>query len=492
MQPRERRETGEQDLFRSRLDQIIDMKHPLVTLGRTVDWEFLEERFGEVYTDDPGRPPLPTRLMAGLAILKHTYDLSDEVLCERWVENPYYQFFCGEEFFQHRLVFDRSSLTRWRNRMGEERLQALLQERLSVATRSKAIKPSELSRVIVDTTVQPKNVTFPTDAKLLNRAREKLVRLAKLHAVALRQSYARVGKFALIQHQRYAHAKQFKRANRMLKKLRTYLGRVIRDIGRKIEGNGGLEAAFAKLLLLARRVREQKQHQRGPKVYSLHAPEVECIGKGKAHRPYEFGVKVSLATTLNRSKGGQFIAHAKALPGNPYDGHTLATVIPEIETQIGANLARIVADRGYRGHNAPPDHKFKVYISGQRRRVTETIKRQLRRRSAVEPVIGHAKAEHRMGRNYLAGIHGDAANAILAAAGYNFRRLLAWLAALWRVFIMAILTGARDAPIPAQHSAGDSSNRPVPPNAAFFTVDSSRSIIHLSGGSASWPDSRLL
>src|ERR1700683_3601169 len=192
---------------------------------------------------------------------------------------------------------------------------------------------------------------------------------------------------------------------------------------------------------LARRVREQRQNQRGPKVYSLHAPEVECIGKGKAHRPYEFGVKVSLATTLNRSKGGQFTAHAKALPGNPYDGHTLATVIPEIETQIGANLARIVADRGYRGHNAPPDHKFKVYISGQRRRVTETIKRELRRRSAVEPVIGHAKSEHRMGRNYLAGTHGDAANAILAAAGYNFRRLLEWLALLLSI-ILATLTAA--------------------------------------------------
>ena len=180
------------------------------------------------------------------------------------------------------------------------------------------------------------------------------------------------------------------------------------------------------------------KHQRGKKVYSLHAPEVECIGKGKAHRPYEFGVKVSLATTLHRSKGGQFIAHAKAMPGNPYDGHTLATVIPEIETQIGANLSRIVADRGYRGHNAPPDHKFKVYISGQRRRVTETIKRELRRRSAVEPVIGHAKAEHRMGRNYLAGSHGDAANAVLAAAGYNFRRLIEWLALLLSIILAAL------------------------------------------------------
>jgi hypothetical protein len=235
----------------------------------------------------------------------------------------------------------------------------------------------------------------------MHRARERLVKLAKKTGVDLRQSYARVGKHALIAHQRYAHAKQFKRANRALKTIRTYLGRVIRDIVGEVE----LESVFAHPLMLARRARDQRQHQRGRKVYSLHAPEVECIGKGKgkAHRPYEFGVKVSLATTLHRSKGGQFIAHAKALPGNPYDGHTLATVSPEIETQIGASLARIAADRGYRGHNAPPDHKFKVYISGQRRRVTETIKRELRRRSAVEPVIGHSKAEHHMGRNYLAG-----------------------------------------------------------------------------------------
>src|SRR5450432_3638722 len=346
MRPRERRETGEQDLFRSRLDQIIDLKHPLVALARTVDWGFLESRFGEVYTDNPGHPPLPTLLMAGLVILKHTYDLSDEALCERWVENPYYQYFCGEEFFQHRLVFDRSSMTRWRHRMGEDRLQALLQESLAVATKTEAIKPSELSRVIVDTTVQPKNVMFPTDAKLLNRAREKLVRLAKLRGVALRQSYTRVGKFALIQHQRYAHAKQFKRANRMLKKLRTYLGRIIRDIGRKIEGDSGHEAAFAQLLMLARRVREQQQRQRGPKVYSLHAPEVECIGKGKAHRPYEFGVKVSVATTISHAKGGQFVTHVKALPGNPYDGHTLATVIPDMEALVGNTLARILTDKG--------------------------------------------------------------------------------------------------------------------------------------------------
>jgi IS5 family transposase len=432
MRPKERRDSGQSDLLRSRLEAIIDLGHPLVKLARTIDWSFLEEHFGAVYEDKPGRPPLPTRLMAGLAILKHTYDLSDEVLCERWVENPYYQFFCGEEFFQHCLVFDRSSLTRWRQRMGEEKLQALLQESLSVATKTEAIKPADLNRIIVDTTVQPKNVMFPTDARLLNRAREILVRRAKRHGLALRQSYARVGKFALIKHQRYAHAKQFKRANRALRMLKTYLGRVIRDIARKIEGRTDLlgEIVLGRMLALARRVLDQKQHQRGRKVYSLHAPEVECIGKGKAHRPYEFGVKVSVATTLAHAKGGQFVAHVKALPGNPYDGHTLNTVIPEMETLIGNTIERILADKGYRGHNAPPDYKFRVFTSGQKRRMTPKIKRELRRRSAVEPVIGHLKSEHRMGRNYLWHRQGDAANAVLAAVGYNFRRLIRWLSLL--------------------------------------------------------------
>jgi IS5 family transposase len=432
MRPKERRDGGQTDLLRSRLDAIIDMDHALVKLSRTIDWSFLEQRLGAVYQDKPGRPPLPTRLMAGLAVLKHTYDLSDEVLCERWVENPYYQFFCGEEFFQHRLVFDRSSLTRWRQRMGEEKLQALLQESLSVATRTEAIKPSDLNRVIVDTTVQPKNVMFPTDARLLNRAREILVRLAKGAGLTLRQSYRRVGKLALISHQRYAHAKQFKRANRALRTLRTYLGRVIRDIARKLEGEVGLldRVALDRMLALARCVLEQKQRQRGRKIYSLHAPEVECIGKGKAHRPYEFGVKVSVATTLAHAKGGQFVAHVKALPGNPYDGHTLATVIPDMEAMIGNTIERILADKGYRGHNAPPDYKFRVFTSGQKRRVTPNIKRELRRRSAVEPVIGHLKSEHRMGRNYLWHPQGDAANAVLAAVGYNFRRLIRWLGLL--------------------------------------------------------------
>jgi IS5 family transposase len=417
MRPKERRETGQSDLFRARLDQIVDLAHPVVKLARGIDWGFLEKQFGAVYTDEPGRPPLPTRLMAGLAILKHMHDLSDEVLCERWVENPYDQLFCGEEFFCHKLPFDRSSLTRWRQRMGEDKLVALIQESLAVATRMGAAKPADFRHVVIDTTVQEKAIAFPTDAKLMHRARERLVRLAHARGVTLRQSYVRVGKIALIRYQRYAHAKQFKRASRALRSIRTMLGRVIRDITRKIVGQPELADVFALPLSRARRVKDQRQRERGRKLYSLHAPEVECIGKGKAHKPYEFGVKVSVATPLNRCRGGQFVAHVKALPGNPYDGHTLAAVLPD---------------------NAPKHQRFKVYVAGQRRGLTAAIKRAFRRRSAVEPTIGHLKNEHRMGRNYLAGRAGDAANAVLAAAGYNFGLLLRWLALLLRIALAVL------------------------------------------------------
>ena len=234
--------------------------------------------------------------MAGLAILKAMHDLSDEALCERWVENPYFQPFCGEEFFQPKTPFDRSSLTRWRQRMGEEKLTALIQESLATATRTGAARPSDFSRVIVDTTVQPKAVAFPTDAKLMHRARERLVRLARKIGVSLRQSYERVGKRALIAHQRYAHAKQFKRANRALRTIRTYLGRVIRDVARKIRGEPELERLFAPDLWLAERVREQRQNQRGRKIDSLHAPKSNASARAR---------RTGLMNSASRSRSRQ-------------------------------------------------------------------------------------------------------------------------------------------------------------------------------------------
>lgn len=434
MKPKEPVKTGQNDMFRSRLDQIIDMGHEKVVMAGAIDWQYLSDKCGQNYTDRAGHPPLSTRLMAGLHILKYADSLSDEELCARWVENPYYQYFCGEEFFLHELPFDRSSMTRWRQRMGEDQIEALLAESLNVAVKLGAAKPSDFTQVIVDTTVGEKNVAFPTDAKLMNKARVRLVKMANKHGLKLRQSYKRVGKYALIMQQRYAHAKQYKRARRQLKKLKTWLGRTIRDIGRQIKGNDGLEDIFRAELWKANRVRTQRPRDDIPKkIYSLHAPEVECIGKGKAHKPYEFGVKVSIATTLNRCKGGQFAVHAKALPGRPYDGHTLKTILPEIETHTGAALKRILADAGYKGHNARLEHKFKVFTTGQKRRMTPAIKRQMRRRAAVEPVIGHIKNQHRMNRNYLAHTRGDAINPILAAAGYNFRLILKWIRLLWAI-----------------------------------------------------------
>ena len=430
------RDERQKDLFRPALDQIIDMDHALVRLAGEIDWAFLEQRFAAVCEAGPGQPPLPARLIAGLFILKHTHSLSDEVLCARWLENPYYQYFCGEQAFRHELPFDRSSLTRWRQRLGEEHLAALLQESLSVAHKTGALETRDLERVVVDTTVQPKAVAHPTDARLVHRAIEKLVALAKSQGVPLRQSYLRVAKRAAIMVGRYTHAHQFKRARKALKFLRTRLGRLIRDIGRKIDGDDELEALFRPLLILASQVRHQDQRQRGRKVYALHAPEVECIGKGKARTPYEFGCKVSIATPVTSPKGGQFVLHAKALHGNPYDGHTLGPVLADLEKLTGIEARRIHVDKGYRGHNHA--HKFRVWISGQVRRVTAAIRREMKRRAAVEPIIGHLKAEHRMGRNYLKGPDGDRVNAVLAAAGFNFSLLLRWLAGILRACILAL------------------------------------------------------
>ena len=368
-------------------------------------------------------------------------------MCARWLENPYFQFLCGEEVFRHDLPFDRSSLTRWRQRLGEEQLTALLQESLSVAHKTGAIATKDLERVAVDTTVQPKAVAHPTDARLLHKAIEKLVDLAQRTDVPLRQSYLRVAKRAAIMVGRYTHAHQFKRARRQLKFLRTRLGRVIRDIRRKIAGRPELEARFEPLLSLAMRVRFQDHRQRGQKVYSLHAPEVECIGKGKARAPYEFGCKVSIATPVTKPKGGQFVLHAKALHGNPFDGHTLGPMVADMERLTGIEARRIHVDKGYRGHNHP--NRFKVWISGQTRRVTRAIRREMRRRAAVEPVIGHLKAEHRMGRNHLKGRDGDRLNALLAAVGYNFHLLLRWLAELLCAWLQLAFAGRANAPRPA-------------------------------------------
>jgi transposase, IS5 family len=435
MRPKKPETTRSGDLFRARLDQIINLRHELAQLAGQIDWDFIDGEIAPLYSEK-GRPGIPTRFAIGLLLLKQIYGLSDEGVCERWVYDPYFQYFTGEEFFQHEFPHERSDLSHWRNRLGD-RLELLLAESLRVAHASGALRSKDLARVTVDTTVQPKNITFPTDAKLLHAAIKGLNRLADKHGVRLRQSYVRVARHAAMMAGRYAHAKQFNRHRRQLRFLRSRLGRLIRDIGRKIAGRPDLEAALALPLTQASQIRSQQQRQRGWKLYSFHAPETECIGKGKASAPYEFGVKVSIVTTNARAPGGQFVLHAKALPGNPYDGHTLRDVIDQTQKLTGREIERAYVDKGYRGHDT--ENPRRVFISGQKRGVFGVIKRELRRRSAIEPVIGHLNAEGHLGRCYLKGRTGDAANAILSAVGYNFRRILAWLRILLRLFLIAIM-----------------------------------------------------
>lgn len=435
MRPRQRVTTTEGDLFRARLDQIINMKHELVQLAGRIDWAWIDGEIAPLYSDN-GRPGIESRFVIGLLLLKHIYGLSDEAVCQRWVYDPYFQFFTGEEFFQHTFPHERSDLSHWRKRLGDK-LELLLAESLRVAHDSGALRTRDLERVTVDTTVQPKDVTFPTDVKLVHAAIKGLNRLARRHGVRLRQSYLRLAKRAAMMAGRYAHAKQFNRHHRQLRFLRIRLGRLIRDIRRKIGGQDDLQTAFHEPLARAAQIRSQQQRQRGWKLYSFHAPEVECIGKGKARSPYEFGVKVSIVATNHRAPAGQFVLHAQALPGNPYDGHTLRDALDGAQQLTGCTIQRVYADKGYRGHQAPNPRR--VFISGQKRGVVGIIKRELRRRSAIEPLIGHMKAEGHLGRCYLKGRAGDAANAILSAVGHNFRRILAWLSTLLSAILSALL-----------------------------------------------------
>jgi transposase, IS5 family len=442
MRPRKLKTTGEGDLFRARLDQIINMKHELVQLGGKIDWDWIDHEIAPLY-NDKGRPGIETRFVIGLLLLKHIYGLSDEGVCERWVHDPYFQHFTGEEFFQHEFPHERSDLSHWRKRLGSN-LELLLAESLRVAHETGALRTRDLKRVTVDTTVQPKAITFPTDAKLLHAAIKGLNRLAGKCGVRLRQSYLRIAKRAAMMASRYAHAKQFKRHHRQLRLLRSRLGRIIRDIRRKIAGRPELAAAFEGPLARAVQIRSQQPRQRGWKLYSFHAPEVECIGKGKASAPYEFGVKASIVTTNACAPGGQFVLHAKALPGNPYDGHTLGSVIDATEKLTGCAIERAYVDKGYRGHDTANPRR--VFISGQKRGVFGIIKRELRRRSAIEPIIGHMKIDGHLGHCHLKGRDGDAANVILTAIGHNLRRVLAWLRALLRLFLIAILGGFKIPP----------------------------------------------
>src|ERR1019366_842606 len=339
MRPHHEPQHPQREMFQVDLEQLIDMHHPLVCLGQCFDWSSFEATLGATYHPNQGAPGVSTRLMVALHYLKYQHDLSDEDVVAVWIENPYWQHFSGERYFQHRMPIDPSSMTRWRKRLGEAGAEQMLQVTIETGISMRVIRPAELKRVNVDTTVQTKAIRFPTDARIYQRMRERLVKAARAEGLTIKQSYEHVGRRLLMQSSRYAHARQMKRARACTRKLKTQLGRIVREIERQIETPSG---KLEKLLQTAHRIHLQEKHDKD-KIYSVHEPEVHCIAKGKAGKQYEFGNKVSVAVS---SRGGWFVG-AKSFPGNPYDGHTLAAQMKQVESLIANQVSEVYVDMGY-------------------------------------------------------------------------------------------------------------------------------------------------
>ena len=416
MKPKKPKNQDQADLFRSRLDQILDRTHPLFVLANQIDWSVFENKFGTLYADK-GRPALPTRLMVGLHYLKHAFDESDESVVARLLENPYWQYFCGYDFFIHHLPLDPSSLVRWRKRIGPKQMEQLLGETLETAKRGEYLTESHMERVNVDTTVQEKAIAFPTDARLQHKARVLLVKAAKDRNIPLRQSYLRLGKRALIMSGRYAHARQMRRARAEQKKVKNYLGRVYRNILRECPLP---DKDLAELLQLSQRLLTQKRNDKN-KLYSLHEPHIYCMSKGKAHQRYEFGTKAAITTTRDSS----VIIGALAFEKNVFDGHTVPAVLAQVKCLTNRVPGTGIADRGYRGKSRVNNTQIVTPKPARKNASKEAMalaRKRFRRRAGIEPIIGHLKSDHRLKRNFLKGFAGDQINLLMAAAAFNFRK----------------------------------------------------------------------
>jgi transposase, IS5 family len=442
------------DFFRARLDGMVDPRHPLVVLGTRLPWAQIEatlapllahkQRSGRVEhgvdlfgptlavvgsgVSNAGRPRLPARLMVSLLYLKHAFNLSDEELVERWSENVVWQHFSGNEYYQPRPPCDATQIGRFRGLLGEEGVEHLLKTTIEAGVGLGAISKEQLARVIVDSTVQEKAVAHPTDSRLLEKARAAVVRDAQRAGVRFTRTHELEAKRLQRKASGYAHAKQMRRLDATHKRQRTLLGRLLRHVDRQqaqqpSTGRSADRAVDRLKVTLerAKRIHAQRRADKN-KLYAMHAPEVECIGKGKARKPYEFGVKVSLAVTLEQG----LVVGARSYPGNPYDGHTLAGQVEQsnlLLQDLGVKVKTAVTDLGYRGveKDNPGLH---IVHRGKAKGLSEAERGWLKRRQAIEPVIGHAKADHGMLRCWLKGSTGDALHAVLCAAGFNIRWLM--------------------------------------------------------------------
>jgi IS5 family transposase len=433
MKPKATPPCAQPDFFQIELSSIISSQHPLVRLSAEISWDAFEQQLQPTYAPVMGAPGINTRLMVSLHYLKFQHDLSDEDVVARWVENPYWQFFSGMQFFTHKAPIDPSSMSRWRSRLGASGAEAMLKATVEAGLKLNAIKATDFVHLNVDTTVQTKAIRHPTDARLCDRVRERLVKAARKEGLKIKRSYVRVGRRLVMKQSRYAHARQMNRARAMQRKLKTNLGRVIREVEKQTPHP---ESATAAMLVVAKKIHAQTKQDSG-KIYSVHEPQVQCIAKGKVGKKYEFGNKVSLAVTSKQS----WVIGALSLEGNPYDGHTLSKQIEQVRGIVGADkVKQIFVDRGYRGHkHEGPEN---VMVDRERRgKIPKSFWRMMKRRAAIEPTIGHMKSEHRLERNRLKGTVGDAINALLSAAAMNFGKLLRWVGRFWlflRALVLAI------------------------------------------------------
>jgi IS5 family transposase len=407
-------------LFSSHLSQICDTRHPIRILADRIDWETLISQVSKAFPAKTGRPPEDPRLVLGLLLLKETYGESDESSVARFVESIYWQYFCGMQEIQWTCPVDPTTLLRWRKRLADKGLSDLLASTIQAGLATKALRREDTKHLIVDTTVQEKAIAHPTDARLCHRMRQKLVALANRAGVPLRQSYERVGKKLLIRHNRQRHLKHHRLANKALKELRTRLGAVMRDLERKMDqAREDMRGKIREALDLAHRVHGQvKQKKAAGRVFSLHEPEVDCIGKGKAHKKWEFGCKIGLVST-SRSN---FILASNAYPGNPHDGHVLSNLLLEAIQHVPSPIVpQVSVDQGFKGHGIPG---MQIDIVGRYLPKDPTRRKWMKRRAAIEPLIGHLKNDNGYRRNHLRGTTGDKLAAVLSACGYNLRQCL--------------------------------------------------------------------
>jgi IS5 family transposase len=421
-------DVSQYNLYRQQLENLINPKHPLCKLAKRIPWGELENHFADLYHHS-GRPAKPIRLMVSLLILKQLYNLSDETIVERWVENPYFQFFSGKSVFQWNFPCHPTDLVYFRKRIDEEGVEKIF--KVSMDLHGKRAKEKE---VLVDTTVQEKNITFPTDTKLYKRIIEHCVAIAEKEAITLRQSYRRTTKKLMLAQRFRRHPKNRKRARAAQRKLKTIAGRLLREIERKLPASS--LGRYSQEIKIFQQILEQNKDSTD-KIYSIHEPQVYCISKGKDHKKYEYGSKASIVVTKNSG----IIVGAVHFSKNKYDGHTLPETLKQTTELVGRRPKVAICDRGFRGKSFVDGTKIVIPKAPGKRSTTyqkQKARKRFRRRAGIEPIIGHLKSDFRLMRNYLKGSVGDSINLMLAAAAFNFRKLLRQLLDYLRLFCAAL------------------------------------------------------